>query len=90
MSGALHGPPLHARPDPRGSSTIEVRNIPEATPPVPGSEASAGQETVQGQRTVDALDLPPSRAAADIRDQVDPAILSQLRAGVDEQEQRGR
>jgi hypothetical protein len=40
MSGRQFGPPVHARPDPRGSSHVQelAPAIPEATPPQPGTE----------------------------------------------------
>jgi hypothetical protein len=60
----LPGPPQDARPDPAGSTTIQVlENIPEANapqaepPPAPGSTAAV----------VDAMDLPPRAARAGTR-----------------------
>ncbi|HEY2638966.1 MAG TPA: hypothetical protein VGI66_03655 [Streptosporangiaceae bacterium] len=47
FSGPLRGPVGDARPDPVGSTTIQVAMPPEAAEPAPGSEE------------VDALDLPP-------------------------------
>jgi hypothetical protein len=56
LSGRQFGPPVHSRPDPAGSSFVTPMSpvIPEATPPVPGSEAAP---------QVDAIDLPPTRAS---------------------------
>jgi hypothetical protein len=62
MSGPLMGPPQGARPDPPGSSGVAMMTEPpEASAPVPGSEQTAGQTEPPQQ---DAIDLPPSRAAA--------------------------
>jgi len=49
------GPPAEARPDPPGSSTVQVQ-IPEAAEPQPGSENEPPPQ--------DAVDLPPRRRAA--------------------------
>jgi hypothetical protein len=48
------GPPEGARPDPPGSTTIQVLEPPEASEPVPGSEDSPAP--------VDAEDIPPRNA----------------------------
>jgi hypothetical protein len=50
------GPPQGARPDPEGSSQIQVVEPPEAHEPVPGSETAGGQDTPPD---VDAEDIPP-------------------------------
>ena len=50
------GPPQGARPDPEGSSQIQVMEPPEAHEPVPGSETSGGQTA---PAEVDAEDIPP-------------------------------
>jgi len=47
------GPPADARPDPPGSSQVQVMEPPEASEPQPGDE-TAGP-------VVDAEDIPPSR-----------------------------
>jgi len=53
VSNRQFGPPADARPDPAGSSDVQVR-IPELAEPQPDSEqAPTGQ---------DAVDLPPRRA----------------------------
>lgn len=54
------GPPQDARPDPPGSSMIQVVEPPEAHEPQPGDE-TAGQDV---PAPVDAEDIPPRRAAA--------------------------
>ncbi|MGH3300580.1 MAG: hypothetical protein ACRDOK_02660 [Streptosporangiaceae bacterium] len=50
LSGLLLGPAVGARPDPPGSSHVQVALPPEASEPAIGSE---------GELEVDAIDLPP-------------------------------
>jgi hypothetical protein len=54
------GPPQGARPDPPGSSTVQVLEPPEANEPAPGDE-TAGQGV---PAEVDAEDIPPRAARA--------------------------
>lgn len=62
VSGRLNGPPAGARPDPAGSSAIQVAQplIPETAEPVPGAENSDG-DAGPGSRPVEAEDIIPSR-----------------------------
>jgi len=83
LSGARTGPPQGARQDPAGSSYV-IPGPPEANPPVPGSEATGGQETAERQPQQEALDLPPTRPGArGLRDQVsDPGLIDAVRANM--------
>jgi hypothetical protein len=57
LSGRVLGPPADARPDPAGSSTIQVREtaLPEENEPKPGSENTPAPPPFE----VDAIDIPP-------------------------------
>ena len=62
VSGRLNGPPADARPDPVGSSAIQVAQpmIPELAEPVPGQENSDG-DAGPGSGQVNAEDIIPNR-----------------------------
>lgn len=55
VSGRIMGPPQGARPDPDGSSAVQVLEVPESQEPQLGSENSPQVEQ-------DAVDLPPRNA----------------------------
>lgn len=58
VSGRLTGPPQGVRPDPEGSSRVQVLEIPEANEPQPDTETRAAE---------DAVDIPPSRSRSRAR-----------------------
>jgi hypothetical protein len=59
VSNPQFGPPAGTRPDPKGSSAIQVLSkIPELTEPMPDSEQQPAEE---------AVDLPPRRVRAAAR-----------------------
>ena len=62
VSGHLNGPPADARPDPAGSSAIQVAQplIPETAEPTPGQENWDGNAG-PGSGPVEAQDIIPSR-----------------------------
>lgn len=62
VSGRLTAPPADARPDPAGSSAIQVAQplIPESAEPVPGTENFDG-DAGPGSGPVEAEDIIPSR-----------------------------
>jgi len=60
VSNRQFGPAAGARPDPKGSSGVQVlERIPELTEPSPDSE-----RTPSGDAEVDAVDIPPRRTRA--------------------------